>query len=71
MSMAWKVTVTAVLFAVAAVAAVILIVNLLGTPPTVELLGRQFGTGERHPADGRDLRLGQPSDLGVLPRPVS
>ncbi len=35
MSLAWKVGVTAVLFAVAAVAAVVLIVNLLGTPPTV------------------------------------
>ena len=36
MSLAWKVAVTAVLFAVAAVAAVVLIVNLLGTPPTVD-----------------------------------
>ncbi len=35
MSLARKVTVTVVLFAVAAVAAVVLIVNLLGTPPTV------------------------------------
>jgi heme/copper-type cytochrome/quinol oxidase subunit 2 len=35
MSMAWKVTVTAVLFAICAVAAVILIVSLLGTPPVV------------------------------------
>ncbi len=39
--------------------------------PHRRLLGRQLGTGERHPADGRDLRLGQPSDLGVLPGPVS
>ena len=36
MSLAWKVTVTVVLFAVSAVAAVILIVTLLGTPPTVD-----------------------------------
>ncbi len=36
MSLAWKMTVTVVLFAVAAVAASILIVNLLGTPPTVD-----------------------------------
>ena len=35
MSMAWKVTVTVVLFAICAVAAVILIVSLLGTPPVV------------------------------------
>jgi hypothetical protein len=35
MSLAWKVTVTVVLFAVAATGAVVLIVNLLGTPPTV------------------------------------
>ena len=33
--MAWKVTVTAVLFAICAAAAVILIVSLLGTPPVV------------------------------------
>ncbi len=36
MSLAWKVTVTVILFAVAAVAAVVLIVNLLGKPPTVD-----------------------------------
>ena len=36
MSLAWKVGVTVVLFAVAAAAAVVLIVNLLGTPPTVD-----------------------------------
>ena len=35
MSMAWKVAVTVVLFAVAAVAAVVLVVNLLGSPSTV------------------------------------
>ncbi len=35
MSLAWKVTVTIVLFAICAVAAVILIVALLGTPPVV------------------------------------
>src|SRR5580704_16293329 len=35
MSMAWKVTVTAVLFAICAAAAVILIVSLLGTPHVV------------------------------------
>jgi hypothetical protein len=36
MSLTWKVTVTVVLFLVAATAAVVLIVNLLGTPPTVD-----------------------------------
>jgi hypothetical protein len=36
MSLTWKVTVTVVLFLVAATAAVILIVSLLGTPPTVD-----------------------------------
>ncbi|HEY6427419.1 MAG TPA: hypothetical protein VIX84_09310 [Acidimicrobiales bacterium] len=36
MSLTWKVTVTVVLFLVAASAAVVLIVNLLGTPPTVD-----------------------------------
>jgi hypothetical protein len=36
MSLAWKWSVTVVLFLVAAIAAVILIVNLLGTPPTVD-----------------------------------
>jgi hypothetical protein len=36
MSMAWKVAVTVVLFALATVAAVVLIVNLLGSPPTVD-----------------------------------
>jgi hypothetical protein len=36
MSLAWKVTVTVVLFLICATAAVILIVALLGTPPTVD-----------------------------------
>ncbi|HVA10269.1 MAG TPA: hypothetical protein VNG12_26430, partial [Acidimicrobiales bacterium] len=36
MSLAWKVIVTVILFVVAATAAVILIVSLLGTPPTVD-----------------------------------
>jgi hypothetical protein len=36
MSLAWKVVVTAVLFAICTVAAVVLIVSLLGTPPTVD-----------------------------------
>ena len=36
MSFAWKMTVTVVLFLVVAAAGVILVVNLLGTPPTVE-----------------------------------
>jgi heme/copper-type cytochrome/quinol oxidase subunit 2 len=35
MSLAWKMTVTVILFAVVAVAAVVLIVNLLGQPPSV------------------------------------
>ena len=43
MSMAWKATVTVVLFAVAAVATVVLIVNLLGTPPTVDFSADSSG----------------------------
>jgi hypothetical protein len=43
MSLAWKVTVTVILFAVAAVAAVVLIVNLLGTPPTVDFTAGTSG----------------------------
>jgi hypothetical protein len=43
MSLAWKVTVTVVLFAVAAVAAVVLIVNLLGQPPTVDYTSESSG----------------------------
>jgi hypothetical protein len=35
MSLAWKMTVTVVLFAICAVAAVVLIVALLGTPPVI------------------------------------
>jgi hypothetical protein len=36
MTLAWKVTFTVVLFLVAAAAAIVLVVNLLGTPPTVD-----------------------------------
>ena len=43
MSLAWRVSVTVVLFAVAAVAAVILIVNLLGSPPTVDFTADSSG----------------------------
>ena len=43
MSLAWKVTVTVILFAVAAVAAVVLIVNLLGKPPTVDFTSDSSG----------------------------
>ena len=43
MSLAWKVTVTVVLFAICAVAAVILIVSLLGTPPTVDFTSQSPG----------------------------
>ena len=43
MSLAWKVAVTAVLFAVAVAAAVVLIVNLLGTPPTVDFTSQSSG----------------------------
>ena len=43
MSLAWKVTFTVILFAVAVVAAVILIVNLLGTPPTVAFTSNTSG----------------------------
>ena len=72
MSLAWKVTVTVVLFAIAAVAAVILIVNLLGTPPTVDFTRRQRRTtGQRHAADRRLARLGHHPTLGVLPGQVA
>jgi hypothetical protein len=43
MGLAWKVGVTAVLFAVAAVGAVVLVVNLLGTPPTVDFTSQSAG----------------------------
>ena len=43
MSLAWKVTVTAILFVLAATAAVVLIVNLLGTPPTVDFTSASSG----------------------------
>jgi hypothetical protein len=43
MSLAWKVTVTVVLFALAAVAAIVLIVALLGTPPTVDFTSQSPG----------------------------
>lgn len=43
MSLRWRVGVTLVLFAVAVVAAVVLIVNLLGTPPTVEFTSQTTG----------------------------
>jgi hypothetical protein len=43
MSLAWKVAVTAVLFVFCAVAAVVLIVNLLGTPPTVDFTSEGSG----------------------------
>jgi len=43
MSLAWKVAVTAVLFVLCAVAAVVLIVNLLGTPPTVDFTSQSSG----------------------------
>src|SRR5271165_5450191 len=43
MSLRWRVGVTLVLFVVAVVAAVVLIVNLLGTPPTVEFTSQGSG----------------------------
>ncbi len=43
MSLAWKVAVTVILFAIAAVAAVVLIVALLGTPPTVNFTSQSPG----------------------------
>jgi hypothetical protein len=43
MSMAWKVTVTVVCFAIAAAGAVTLIINLLGTPPTVNFTSEGSG----------------------------
>lgn len=43
MSLAWKVTVTVVLFAICAAAGVILIVSLLGTPPTVDFTSQSPG----------------------------
>ena len=42
-SLAWKVTVTVVVFAVLAVGAVILVINLLGSPPTVEYTADSSG----------------------------
>src|SRR5579859_5196075 len=43
MSLAWKVTVTVVLFAICAAAGVILIIALLGTPPTVDYTAQSPG----------------------------
>jgi hypothetical protein len=43
MRLAWKVGVTAVLFAIAVTAATVLIVNLLGTPPTVDFTSESSG----------------------------
>ena len=42
-SLAWKVTVTVVVFAVLAAGAVILVINLLGSPPTVEYTADSSG----------------------------
>ena len=42
-SLAWKVTVTVAVFAVLAVGAVILVINLLGSPPTVEYTADSAG----------------------------
>ena len=54
MSLAWKVTVTVILFAVAAAAAVVLIVNLLGQPPTVNYTSDYARRlGQRDPAGRR------------------
>lgn len=43
MSLAWKVSVTVVLFAICAAAAVILVVALLGTPPTIVFTSQGAG----------------------------
>ena len=43
MSLAWKLAVTVVLFLIVATAAVVLIVNLLGTPPTVDFTSQSPG----------------------------
>jgi len=43
MSFAWKMTLTVILFAVAAVGAVVLVVNLLGQPPTVDFTSEASG----------------------------
>jgi hypothetical protein len=43
MSVAWKVTVKVVLFAIAAAATIVLIVSLLGTPPTVNFTSQNPG----------------------------
>jgi len=43
MGLAWKVTVTVILFALAVAAAVVLIVSLLGTPPTVDFTSQSPG----------------------------
>jgi len=42
-SSAWKVTVTVIVFAVMAVAAVVLVINLLGSPPTVNFTADSSG----------------------------
>src|SRR5271163_3398842 len=42
-SLAWKVTATVIVFAVMAVAAVVLVINLLGSPPTVNFAADSSG----------------------------
>ena len=71
MSLAWKVAVTVVLFALAAAAAVILIVNLLGTPPTVDYIAEPGQPVNVTLQTVGRLRIGHPPDLGVVPRPVA
>ncbi|HXB37548.1 MAG TPA: hypothetical protein VNU75_07575 [Acidimicrobiales bacterium] len=63
MSMAWKVTVTAVLFAICAVAAVILIVSLLGTPPVVAY-------GSSTPGQPVNVTLQSVGSYGSPPHPT-
>ena len=72
MSLAWKWGVTVVLFLVAAVAAVILVIALLGTPPTVEYAS----PGPGQPVNVTlqtvgSVRVREPSGLGVLHGPVA
>jgi len=61
--MAWKVTVTAVLFAICAVAAVILIVSLLGTPPVVAY-------GSSTPGQPVNVTLQSVGSYGSPPHPT-
>ncbi len=63
MSMAWKVSVTVVLFAVCVAAAIVLIVNLLGTPPTVDFSATSPGASV-------NVTLQSVGSYGLAPHPT-